>query len=279
MRVCFTSDLHGSRTLYRQLVELVRAQTPDLLILGGDLVRDLDREKPAEAQLADIHRDLFDQVTACRSAFPPLVVACVAGNHELLPTVLALDAAHAHDRLVLLNPQRPWRFGGYTWVGYACAPPSPHWAKDFERLDMHGDAIPEFPGVRWDQERRELLPVTAADWFAQQATLVDELATLHIPADPWILVAHAPPHGTNLDRLPAVKHPIGSRAVRQLIERTQPRVSLHGHVHESPQLSGAYTDQLGPTLCVNPGQEHERLCAVLFDLDRPTETLRHTVYG
>ena len=40
MRVCFTSDLHGAASLYEQLEELLRAQTPDLLILGGDLFPD-----------------------------------------------------------------------------------------------------------------------------------------------------------------------------------------------------------------------------------------------
>ena len=43
----------------------------------------------------------------------------------------------------------------------------------------------------------------------------------------------------------------GSRSVRQAIEKHQPLLGLHGHIHESP---GAI--RLGRTLCVNPGSEY-----------------------
>lgn len=43
----------------------------------------------------------------------------------------------------------------------------------------------------------------------------------------------------------------GSAAVRKAIEKHQPLLGLHGHIHESP---GAI--KLGRTLCVNPGSEY-----------------------
>jgi Icc-related predicted phosphoesterase len=45
--------------------------------------------------------------------------------------------------------------------------------------------------------------------------------------------------------------PIGSTAVRDAIERHQPLVGLHGHVHESPAAQ-----QIGRTQCINPGSEY-----------------------
>ncbi len=62
-----------------------------------------------------------------------------------------------------------------------------------------------------------------------------------------VLVTHAPPHGTKLDRIKAGTN-VGSKSVRQFIEQKQPLVSLCGHVHESRG-----TDELGQTLIVNPG--------------------------
>jgi Icc-related predicted phosphoesterase len=44
---------------------------------------------------------------------------------------------------------------------------------------------------------------------------------------------------------------VGSEAVRRVIERHQPMLSLHGHIHES---RGAI--KIGRTLCVNPGSEY-----------------------
>lgn len=62
-----------------------------------------------------------------------------------------------------------------------------------------------------------------------------------------ILCPHAPPHGTACDRLWSGEH-VGSRALRELIDREQPDVVLCGHIHESRAI-----DELGPTRVVNPG--------------------------
>jgi Icc-related predicted phosphoesterase len=45
--------------------------------------------------------------------------------------------------------------------------------------------------------------------------------------------------------------PVGSRAVREMIEKYQPLVGLHGHIHE---CRGAV--ELGKTICINPGSEY-----------------------
>lgn len=58
--------------------------------------------------------------------------------------------------------------------------------------------------------------------------------------------------------------PVGSTAVRDLIERYQPLVALHGHVHESP---GAV--RIGRTLCLNPGSAYHtgRISGCLVKLE------------
>lgn len=48
-----------------------------------------------------------------------------------------------------------------------------------------------------------------------------------------------------------VMHNAGSTAVRGAIEKYQPILSLHGHIHESRG-----TKRIGRTLCVNPGSEY-----------------------
>lgn len=88
-----------------------------------------------------------------------------------------------------------------------------------------------------------------------------------VEMDRAIFNFHVPPHGTSLDVGPAVRAdltveheagevkrvPIGSRAVRAAIERYQPLLSLHGHVHESPGV-----ERIGRTLCVNPGSRYNQ---------------------
>jgi len=57
--------------------------------------------------------------------------------------------------------------------------------------------------------------------------------------------------------------PVGSKAVKKMIEKYQPLLGLHGHIHES---SGSI--RIGRTYCVNPGSEYAEgiLRAFLIEL-------------
>jgi len=62
-----------------------------------------------------------------------------------------------------------------------------------------------------------------------------------------ILVSHAPPRKTKVDRIFLGLH-VGSRSVRAFIEKTAPHLCLCGHIHESPGR-----DLVGSTVVLNPG--------------------------
>jgi Icc-related predicted phosphoesterase len=74
----------------------------------------------------------------------------------------------------------------------------------------------------------------------------------------------------------------GSHSIKAFIEEHQPLLILHGHIHESPDLSGAYFDRIGETLSINPGQsawserETGKLYAVTFEIEKVEETMTHT---
>jgi Icc-related predicted phosphoesterase len=86
---------------------------------------------------------------------------------------------------------------------------------------------------------------------------------------------HAPPYGSGLDEAPELTKdlrpayagrslvPVGSKAVLSAIEKHQPVLSLHGHVHE-----GKGTRKFRRTLCINPGSMYEQgiLHGALVDL-------------
>ena len=66
---------------------------------------------------------------------------------------------------------------------------------------------------------------------------------------PLVLICHAPPHGTALDRIRDGVHG-GSRSVRDFIHRHQPERFFCGHIHEA---EGAEIT-LGKTRAVNVGK-------------------------
>jgi len=53
-----------------------------------------------------------------------------------------------------------------------------------------------------------------------------------------MFVIHAPPWNTELDKAYPDDTHMGSKAVKEFIEREQPLLILHGHAHESFELSG-----------------------------------------
>ncbi|MEM4188574.1 MAG: metallophosphoesterase [Candidatus Hadarchaeum sp.] len=81
-----------------------------------------------------------------------------------------------------------------------------------------------------------------------ESEIQEELATASCETvGELVLVTHAPPHGTKVDRIREGTH-VGSKSIRQFIEQRQPLLALCAHVHE-----GRGVDQLGRTLVVNPG--------------------------
>jgi uncharacterized protein len=76
---------------------------------------------------------------------------------------------------------------------------------------------------------------------------------------------HVPPYDSGLDTANEINPdltvvfksgqpneiPVGSTAVRQLIEEYQPLLALHGHIHESRGEA-----RIGRTLCINSGSEY-----------------------
>jgi len=116
-------------------------------------------------------------------------------------------------------------------------------------------------------------------YMQRHPSIQEELAGLSMD-DPehTICLFHTPPFDTGLDMLHNGE-PIGSRAIGQFILERQPLMTLHGHIHESPYMSGVFHARIGRTLCVNAGHGRKRLHAISFDTENPAATLTHTLFG
>ena len=76
--------------------------------------------------------------------------------------------------------------------------------------------------------------------------------------NPLVLICHSPPKDTSVDQVRPGLH-AGSQAVRDFIEKHQPRYCLCGHIHEA---HGAVT-RLGATEVCNTGKQ-----GYLLDFDK-----------
>lgn len=87
---------------------------------------------------------------------------------------------------------------------------------------------------------------------------------------------HDPPYGSGLDEAPELDPQlrpkyagrstvaVGSKVVKEAVEKHQPLLGLFGHIHEAKGLA-----KIGRTVCINPGSSYEQgiLLGVLVDLD------------
>jgi len=98
-----------------------------------------------------------------------------------------------------------------------------------------------------------------------------------------VFLFHCPPYKTNLDRAALdgkiIDHVpldvnIGSIAIRESIERYQPILTLHGHVHESTSLTKSWKDTIGKSLCFNAAHDGSKLSVIKFTLENPENAER-----
>jgi Icc-related predicted phosphoesterase len=284
MGTCFfVSDLHGRARRYRALFDAIGRERPAAVFLGGDL---LPTGRAAGAARDRPHREFIESVLAAGfralrrelgAAYPRVFL--ILGNDDPRreeAAVLALAAEGLWDYL----HNRRTRLGPHDVYGYAAVPPTPFRLKDWERYDVSRYVD---PGCVSPEEGVRSVPVAANE--AKFGTIAADLAALVGPADlrDAILLFHSPPYDTQLDRagldglmvehVPLDVH-VGSVAIRRLIDGRQPRVTLHGHVHESARLTGAWSQQLGRTWCYSAAHDGPELALIRFDPDAPAAATR-----
>ncbi len=101
-------------------------------------------------------------------------------------------------------------------------------------------------GTPWEFSENELTTIIH-EAYQQAQELIELAEPIAGHTIPTILVSHAPPFGTNVDKLRNGKH-VGSKAIRKFIETNSPDICLSGHIHEAKG-----TDRIGKTLVINLG--------------------------
>lgn len=276
MRILASSDLHGHQALYDDLARLVDAQAPDAVVLAGDLAPTDPARSSNEADVASQREWLQTRFRAwCEPIARRSRILAVPGNLDWAANLDVLEKLDQDGLLTSLYHREadlgsegrdatpPLRVVAQLYV-----PISPFRWKDWETFDLPGEAS---PAARLDGYRSvpggEVLRVDLARDHDSIEVQVDHATADEDPAR-LILVSHSPPYDTALDRIHDGT-PVGSKALRAWIDENQPLAVLSGHIHESPDVSKAWSQRLGRTLCVNCGQRpgHLPVHAALIEID------------
>jgi hypothetical protein len=300
VKIFFATDIHGSQTCWRKFLNSAPHYGADVVILGGDItgkalvpiihdggeawhgtLQEQRHNLSGEAEVAD-----FEANVMRRGYYPfrvePDELAELERDEQRLDALFHEKMMETVERWLAMADER------LTPKGIRCYV-SPG---NDDQLDIDGVIesangvvlgegrvvdIDDFQMVStgwsnvtpWKTYREDSEP----DLYARIERVAD---TVQAAPEKTIFNLHCPPFGSGLDEAPGVnedmtpKHgghapePVGSTAVRRVIEEHRPVLSLHGHIHEARGHT-----RIGPTLCINPGSAYEQgqLLGALVELD------------
>jgi Icc-related predicted phosphoesterase len=300
VRVYYASDIHGSEGLWRKFLNAARVYEAGVIIMGGDVTGKAViplRESPEGFELElfgrqelltdDVQLAEAEQRIRANGMYPHRM------TREEIDRVSALSEEGREEWFaeVMLQTFARWmelaeeRLDGtevrcFLMPGNDDPPGVDTAIENATRVEACDDRIVEFDGytmISLGYSNRTPFHSPRELDEDELFRRVERLASQIEDHGHSIFNLHVPPYDSTLDTAAELDSdlavvmvgsepkliPVGSTAVRELIERYQPMLSVHGHVHES-----AAAARIGRTLCINPGSDYHtgRIAGCLITL-------------
>jgi uncharacterized protein len=300
-RVFFVADIHGSAICFRKFVNAAKTYRADVLIVGGDIaaktmtpvfeeeggwtaaVEGETRRAHSTEERNGLEGWLRDSATVPYRTTRREWLALIADRAEADRVFLDLELEELR-RWLAWAKERMAGGGSRLLLGLGNDDLTP--MEDVIAADGFAE-LTDREILRVD-DAHELLTLAYSNptpWKTHRELPEEEIARRLDAAVPRlenvsraVFNLHVPPHNTPLDIAPRldanfvkVMTPggepdlvhVGSTAVRSVLERHQPLLGLHGHIHES---KGSV--RIGRTTAVNPGSAYTEgtLLGVVVDL-------------
>lgn len=262
MKILYVTDMHGYGWKYYVLLQLAKKHKVDMVINGGDMLPkgDSDFQKRYVVNYLDKHFSQFNNAK--------IYYLCCLGNDDLrVVDKLFQDTCDEYPFIFNLSQVRV-EIDDYEFIGFNLVTDYPFRLKDRCRRDDIGYVFPKQYGTGLLSSPDGTIELN--DWIGHAKsipTIKDELLNLVPPKNmsKTVYVMHNPPSDIKLD-VCHDKRKVGSRAIYDFLEKQQPLLSLHGHIHESPNVTGIWHGKIGKTICIQPGQL-EKMTYVIINLD------------
>lgn len=278
IRSVFVSDLHGSKYRYDKLFGEILSAKPEAVFIGGDILPSTYRHEDPESFYNNvILKGLRSLKIKLKASYPRIFL--ILGNDD--GKVFENDILNAQkEGLWEYMHNRRSDFKGRKIFGYSFIPPTPFLLKDWEKYDVSRFTD---PGCISPEEGRRSYDIEPN--LVKYSTIKKDLEILFGDENisDSVVLFHSPPYKTNLDRADLdgryfdsapLDVNVGSIAIREFIEERQPFLTLHGHIHESPRLTGQWKDRIGRTEMFSAAHDGKELATVVFDLDDPADAER-----
>ena len=301
-RIFFVSDVHGSERCFRKFLNAAKFYSANVLILGGDITgkalvpviqisEDKFRMNFQGQEITVKKKELQDYLASLRNnglyyfMTTPEELERLAKNKDEVDKIFMEQMTSVLSSWIQLANERLKGTGVKCYIspGNDDRFEMDYILQDSEHVINPENRVVEIPG---GYEMITLGYANPTPWKSPREVseerlleMIEHLASLLKKPETSIFNLHVPPFGTELDKTPAVNSQLeyekaglgmvkvinaGSRAVKSSIEKYQPLLGLHGHIHESRGFVW-----LGRTLCLNPGSDYGEgtLKGALVDLE------------
>jgi uncharacterized protein len=282
-KILYTADLHGNEVQYQKLLGYAQQISADCVIIGGDIA---PKNLPMATFIAGQRRFLRDRLPQLlqplKDKSPATKIFLMMGNDDCADNLDVLIDGEG-DLYRVIHGERVPLTNRFDIVGYSFVPITPFGIKDWEKFDLSqppASLAHSYAQRKWTNYNLDGFRSTPDGWQKFEFRLEMEAAD-SIQKDlsqqvyqqkprETVYVIHTPPERTHLDQLANRNH-VGSFALRLFIEQHQPYLTLHGHIHETVDVSGHFQARIGETVCMSPGNHNvgERVAVLVFDLDAP----------
>lgn len=315
-RIYIASDLHAAEKAWRKFINAIRANVykADVALLAGDLtgkaivpILESDGEYEAEVlgvhrrargddELAQLQRDIADLGYYSFITTGAEAERLATDQHAREELLERLMTERVHEWMALATERLadsstplyliPGNDDEFTIDDALNTPGYGPVNSDGRVLDIPGDL--QLLSSGWSNHTPWATPREESE--EQLFERLDALAQQVRDPRRAIFMIHVPPYDSGLDEAPlldenlrptisagdVLRGPVGSTAVRQIIEKYQPALSVHGHIHES-----GGERRIGQTLAINPGSEanHGILRGYLIDIGSRGVELAQRVEG
>ncbi|HVB75083.1 MAG TPA: hypothetical protein VNE38_16155 [Ktedonobacteraceae bacterium] len=288
--IFFASDIHGSERCFIKFINAAKFFKANVLILGGDITGKalvpIVRKTSASTYTAkflgqdatlESEEDIaaFERQVRHGGAYPFRTtqdeLVAMEADRALVDTLFTRLMVESVQRWCEIADERLRGSGVRCYIdaGNDDEPEIVETLKQASYVEM-----PEGNVVLIDDEHEMVSSgfANTTPWHAPRditeeelAAFIDAMASRLRAPERAVFNIHVPPFASGLDIAPLLTDdlkpvvtggeiatgPVGSKAVRAAIERYQPLVSLHGHIHESRAVN-----KIGRTTSINPGSEY-----------------------
>jgi Icc-related predicted phosphoesterase len=303
VRIFFVADVHGSEICFRKFLNAIKIYKVDVAILGGDLTGKLiipivkmgggryEADFANRRWIVKGGEELNKLLGMIRnSGFYPRIMSedeyhKIRSDNTLIKKIFDEAASEVMRSWVRMAEERLKNIGVecYIMPGNDDSRIIDEILKESRFIVNPDEKVLEIKGGF------EMLSMGASNptpWKTPREYTEEELerkltSLLNHVKNPEsaIFNIHVPPYETLLDMAPLLDDElrvitkggrivfvhVGSKSVRHIIERSQPLIGLHGHIHESKGV-----EKIGRTICFNPGSEYGEgfLRGVLINLEK-----------